>query len=190
MDSLLTFLIGIANPQTVLQFNPSYTGGAQIALYAGLLVGALSWGLSADIIGRKWAFNLSLLVASIFTIIAGASPNYPAFATFVALAASGAGGNLVLDTTVFLEFLPSKYQFMIIIMALWWGVGQTIAALFAWAFMSESLQCGQVKGGEMPLLIHITISELQLRHRRRLYTVQQYGMALPLLHIRCIRSRS
>ena len=123
----------------MLEFQPSYKGGAQIALYVGLLVGALFWGLSADIIGRRWAFNLSLLLSAIFTVIAGAMPNYPGFATLVALAASGAGGNLVLDTTVFLEFLPSRYQFMIIVMALWWGVGQTIAALFGWAFMRELL---------------------------------------------------
>lgn len=137
VDSLLTFLIGIANPQAILEFGPNYTGGAQLALYIGMLFGALFWGLSADIIGRKWAFNLSLLVASIFSIVSGASPNYIALSAFVALAAFGAGGNLILDTTVFLEFLPSKNQYMIVTMALWWGIGQTVAGLFAWGFMRE-----------------------------------------------------
>ncbi|KAL1887490.1 Filamentous Growth Regulator [Sporothrix stenoceras] len=135
VDSLLTFYIGIANPQAVLEFRPPYAGGGTIALYAGLLVGVLGWGLSADIIGRRWAFNLSLVSSAILTIIVGASPNYNFFAAFVALAAAGAGGNLALDTTVFLEFLPSKYQFMIVVMALWWGVGQTVAGLMAWGFM-------------------------------------------------------
>jgi MFS family permease len=138
VDSLLTFLIGITNAQVVMEMSPPFAGGGQMALYVGMLFGALFWGLSADIIGRKWAFNLSLLFASIFSIVAGAAPNYNTFAAFVAIAAFGAGGNLVLDTTVFLEFLPSKNQYMIVTMALWWGVGQTVAALFAWGFMRES----------------------------------------------------
>ncbi|KAH6679991.1 major facilitator superfamily domain-containing protein [Plectosphaerella plurivora] len=137
VDSLLTFIIGVVKGQVALEMQPSYNGGAQMALYVGLLFGALFWGLSADMIGRKWAFNLSLLTAAIFSIAAGASPNYPALATFVSLAAFGAGGNLVLDTTVFLEFLPSFKQYLVVTMALWWGVGQTIAGLLAWAFMTN-----------------------------------------------------
>lgn len=138
VDSLLTFLIGVVRVQVNMEMKPSFDGGAQMALYVGLLFGALIWGLSADIIGRKWAFNLSLLTAAVFSIVAGASPNYVSLAAFVALAAFGAGGNLVLDTTVFLEFLPSSKQYLVVTMALWWGVGQTIAGLLAWAFMSKS----------------------------------------------------
>jgi hypothetical protein len=41
VDSLLTFLVGIANTQVVLEFNPSYPGGAQLSLYVGMLFGAL-----------------------------------------------------------------------------------------------------------------------------------------------------
>jgi MFS family permease len=100
-----------------------------------MLVGALFWGLSADVIGRKHAFNYSLLISSIFTIIAGASPNWIALGAFISISAFGAGGNLVLDTAVFLEYLPSKYAWLLTLMAAWWGVGQLIAGLFAWAFL-------------------------------------------------------
>lgn len=100
-----------------------------------MLVGALFWGLSADIIGRKFAFNVSLMVCSIFAIVAGASPNWIVLGLFVCLSAFGAGGNLVLDTAVFLEFLPSKDQWLLTLMAAWWGLGQLIAGLFAWAFL-------------------------------------------------------
>jgi MFS family permease len=87
-----------------------------------MLVGALWWGLSADIIGRKFAFNVSLLISAIFAIVAGASPNWPVLGLFVALSAFGAGGNLVLDTAVFLEYLPSKHQWLLTLMAAWWGM--------------------------------------------------------------------
>jgi MFS family permease len=121
------------------------------------------------VIGRKWAFNLSLLFASIFSIIGGASPNFVAFAAFNAIAAFGAGGNLVLDTTVFLEFLPSSKQYMIVVMALWWGIGQTAAALLAWAFMRR---WSLVFGVNLLTSLH---SKLQLSIRRRLPSVQQHG---------------
>lgn len=100
-----------------------------------MLVGALFWGISADIIGRKYAFNVSLLISSIFCIVAGAAPNWIVLGLFVCLSAFGAGGNLVLDTAVFLEYLPGKDQWLLTLMAAWWGLGQLIAGLFAWAFM-------------------------------------------------------
>lgn len=92
-----------------------------IAVYVGMLVGAIFWGLSADIIGRKWAFNCSLFICSIFAILAGSSPNWIALGVFVCFSAFGAGGNLVLDTAVFLEYLPSTKQWLITTMAAWWG---------------------------------------------------------------------
>lgn len=129
--------MSIVAGQVGFEFNPSYNRGGQIALYVGLLVGALFWGISADLIGRKWAFNFSLGVASIFAISAGAAPNYISWCSFVALSGFGIGGNLVLDTTVFLEFLPSNKQWMVTLMAVWWGFGQTIAGFLAWAFIRK-----------------------------------------------------
>ena len=107
----------------VREYNPSYTRAGQLALYIGLLVGALFWGLTADIIGRKWAFNLTLLITATFAIVAGAAPNYASWAAFNSLISFGSGGNLVLDTTCFLEYLPSNKTFMVTLMAAWWGVG-------------------------------------------------------------------
>lgn len=85
--------------------------------------------------GRKFAFNVSLLISSIFAIVAGAAPNWIVLGLFVCLSAFGAGGNLVLDTTVFLEFLPSRQQWLLTLMACWWGLGQLVTGLFAWAFL-------------------------------------------------------
>ena len=127
--------MSIAAGPVGLEYTPSYNRGGQISLYVGLLVGALFWGLSADIIGRKWSFNLSLPIASIFGLVAGASPNYITWFSFVAISAFGAGGNLVLDTTVFLEYLPYNKQWMVTLLAFWWGIGQTVAGLLAWVFL-------------------------------------------------------
>lgn len=136
---MLLFLMSISADQVVAQYPPQFTRGAQLGFYIALLVGALFWGGSADIIGRKWAFNFSLLTSAIFAITAGAAPNYAAWATLVAISAFGSGGNLVLDTTVFLEYLPSNKQWLLTLLAGWWGVGQTAAGLIAWPFMGEHL---------------------------------------------------
>lgn len=121
MDSLILLIQSIIAGQATLEFKPSYKYGLTISVYVGMLVGALFWGLTADLIGRRYAFNFSLLISSVFTIVAGASPNWIVLGLFVCLSAFGSGGNLVLDTTVFLEYLPGKDQWLLTLMAAWWG---------------------------------------------------------------------
>ncbi|KAF2820156.1 MFS general substrate transporter [Ophiobolus disseminans] len=145
-DSLLAFLPSIAATNVAAEFNPAYRRAGQLSLYIGLLFGALFWGITADIIGRKWAFNTSLLMSAVFTIVAGAAPNYESWTFFNAMLAFGAGGNLVLDTTVFLEYLPHGKTWLITLMAAWWGVGQTLAGLFAWAFL-PNFSCASAATG-------------------------------------------
>jgi MFS family permease len=51
-----------------------------LASQLGLLIGAAFWGLGADIIGRRLAFNASLLLAAVFVLIAGGMPGVIPFA--------------------------------------------------------------------------------------------------------------
>jgi hypothetical protein len=108
VDSMLLVIQSIIAPYAAYEFQSSFDYGLTVAVYVGMLVGALFWGLSADMIGRRHAFNYSLLIASIFCIVAGASPNWIVLGLFTCLSAFGCGGNLVLDTTVFLEQLPRR----------------------------------------------------------------------------------
>ena len=127
--------MSIAANQVVLEYNPPFAHGAQLAFYLAMLVGALFWGITADIVGRWWAFNFSLFISAVFAIAAGGAPNYIGWSSLVAISAFGSGGNLVLDTTVFLEYLPSNKQWLLTLMAGWWGVGQFVAGVVAWGFM-------------------------------------------------------
>lgn len=135
VDSLILLLQSITATQAAYEFKPSFKNGMTIAAYVGMLAGALFWGFSADMIGRRFAFNTSLMICSVFAIIAGASPNWPVFGLFVCLSAFGGGGNLIMDTAVFLEYLPSRKQWLLTFMASWWGVGQIIAGFVAWGFL-------------------------------------------------------
>ncbi len=111
VDSLILLLQSIIATQSFLEFGGvGYAKGLNIAVYVGMLVGALFWGLSADIIGRRYAFNISLFICSLSAVLAGAMPNWPALGVFVALIGFGGGGTLTLDTTVLLEYLPGHKQ--------------------------------------------------------------------------------
>ncbi|KAK5732304.1 hypothetical protein LTR17_010618 [Elasticomyces elasticus] len=139
VDSLLVVTQSIAQPAVSQEYgNPSkHIAGIALASQIGLLVGAAVWGFSADVIGRKLAFNTSLFVCAIFVTIAGAMPNYISFSAMVAIYSAGAGGNYILDATNFLEFLPSTHAWLVTFLSIWWAVGYTVTGLLAWGFMSN-----------------------------------------------------
>ncbi|EEA21245.1 conserved hypothetical protein [Talaromyces marneffei ATCC 18224] len=139
VDSLLVVCQSIAQPSASQEFgNPSkYVAGISLASQIGLLVGAAFWGFSADVIGRKLAFNTSLFACAAFVLIAGGMPNYISFSAMVAIYSAGAGGNYILDATNFLEFLPMSHAWLVTFLSVWWAIGYTIAGLLAWAFLSN-----------------------------------------------------
>lgn len=72
--------------------------------------------------------------------MAGAAPNWPSLGFFIACVGFGGGGNLILDTTVFIEYLPSSKQWVLTFLACWWGLGQAITGFIAWGFLGEFFQ--------------------------------------------------
>jgi MFS family permease len=136
VDSLVLLLQSVIAGQAALEFQPSYPRALTIAVYVGMLTGAIFWGFGADIIGRRFAFNVSLFICSIAGIVSGAAPSWPSLAFFIAMVGFGGGGNLILDTAVFLEYLPSYKQWALTWLAAWWGIGQTITGLWAWLYLS------------------------------------------------------
>ncbi|KID87362.1 Major facilitator superfamily domain, general substrate transporter [Metarhizium guizhouense ARSEF 977] len=108
-----------------------------MASQIGLLVGAGLWGFSADVIGRKLAFNTSLFSCVVLVIIASGMPSYISFASLVALYSAGAGGNYILDATNLLEFLPTSHAWLVTLMAVRWAVGYMMIGFLAWGFMSN-----------------------------------------------------
>ncbi|KAK4207826.1 hypothetical protein QBC37DRAFT_444253 [Rhypophila decipiens] len=136
VDSLVLLLQSVIATQAFMEFGEvGFANALTIAVYVGMLVGALFWGTTADIIGRRLAFNTSLAICSVAAAISAAMPNWPSLALFISLIGFGAGGNLILDTTVFLEYLPGKKQWVLTLMAMWWGFGQAITGFIGWGFL-------------------------------------------------------
>ncbi|KAI5970737.1 FGR2 [Candida margitis] len=136
-DTQLTYLESSVRTFINYQFGYKFPVSNEM-LAAGLLVGALFWGFSADLIGRKLAFNISLLLSGLFTIITGTMSSMASYCIFVFLSSFAAGGNLVLDTCVFLEYLPHKNQWLLTFFAFFWGIGQVIAVALAFAFLPNN----------------------------------------------------
>ncbi|KAI5114551.1 hypothetical protein M0805_007215, partial [Coniferiporia weirii] len=103
----------------------------------GLLVGAIFWGFGSDIWGRRWSFNITLFITAVFAIAAGGSPNYIALSSFSALWSVGVGGNLPVDSAIFLEFVPGSHQYLLTVLSIWWAFGQLIGSLIAWPLIAN-----------------------------------------------------
>ncbi|KAL4884031.1 major facilitator superfamily domain-containing protein [Aspergillus karnatakaensis] len=100
---------------------------------AGLAVGAFSFGIITDIIGRKWAFNLTCLITSVFgMLLAACKYNYGAICGVYFLASIGLGGNIPIDATIALEFMPPKRRYLVSLMSMWQPVGVVVASAIAY----------------------------------------------------------
>lgn len=106
-----------------------------LAQNLGLLFGAAFWSLSADIIGRRWAFNLTFVIIGIWAVIGGSAPNFAALGVFASFWSVGVGGDLPVVSALFLEALPSSYQWLLTVMSAWWSFGQLLSNLIAWGLL-------------------------------------------------------
>lgn len=136
----------MANTQVVTpvknEFHPSRAPLLTLAQNIGLLIGAIFWGFGCDVFGRKWAFNATLGVTGVFGLIAASSPNFAAIGVFAALWSFGVGGNLPVDSAVFLEFLPGSHQYLLTVLSIDWALAQVIATLVAWPLLGN-LTCAE-----------------------------------------------
>lgn len=115
-----------------------------LAQNMGLLAGALFWSLTADIIGRRWAFNLTFLCTAVWAVVAGSSPNFAALGVFAAFWSFGVGGNLPVDSAIFIENLPSRQRYLLTMMSGFWSLGQILANLLSWALIGN-FSCDDTK---------------------------------------------
>lgn len=103
MDNLWLQGVAIILPRAKAEFNFTHIQWMTFALYVGLIIGAATWGIMADVVGRRLSFNITLALAGIFGIAAGAAPNIVGLGGLLAALGSGLGGNLPVDGMLFLE---------------------------------------------------------------------------------------
>ncbi|KAI9861025.1 MAG: hypothetical protein M1824_002791 [Vezdaea acicularis] len=136
-DNLWPIVTSLILTPITNEFHPTKPPLLSLSQNIGLLVGAVFWGFGCDVFGRRWAFNLTIGVTSVFGLIAAGSPNFAAIGVFAALWSVGVGGNLPVDSAVFLEFLPGSHQYLLTVLSIFWAFAQVIATLVAWPLLGN-----------------------------------------------------
>ncbi|MCL5107307.1 MAG: MFS transporter [Chloroflexi bacterium] len=100
---------------------------------AGLFFGALASGFLSDRLGRKFVFQLTLLVYSIFTGLSAAATGLAMLMALRFLAGLGLGGELPVASTLMSEFSPAKRRgTMVVLLESFWAYGSVLAALLGY----------------------------------------------------------
>ncbi|KAM5359825.1 hypothetical protein ACJZ2D_014167 [Fusarium nematophilum] len=144
------FSLVLSPLQQELGFGNDESGNISTSLNAGLTAGAFVWGFLADIIGtagasksgaasnqlgRRWAFNLTCLISSVFGLCLGASNNYTTFLVLTAFVGVGVGGNIPMDTTITLEFIPQNKRLLLACLSIFQPIGVVICSAIAFGLI-------------------------------------------------------
>jgi MFS family permease len=121
--------------QQELGFSDGQSGNLSTAFSAGLTAGAFVWGVLVDIIGRQWAFNLTVFIASAFGLCIGAPDSYSAILVLTAFTGFGVGGNIPIDTTITLEFTPQSRRYLLPLLSVFQPLGVVICSVIAYGFI-------------------------------------------------------
>ncbi|KAF5012257.1 hypothetical protein FDECE_1638 [Fusarium decemcellulare] len=137
IDNLWMQAVTNIQPPVKREFGVQRIAFLSMAKYAGLLVGASLWPMSADFIGRRMAFNITLLITAMAGLIGAGAPTFAGVATLSALIGVGSGGNQPVDSAIFLEFIPATHQNILVMQSSFWSLGQVVANLVAWPFIAN-----------------------------------------------------
>ncbi|WPG99482.1 MFS general substrate transporter [Acrodontium crateriforme] len=118
-------------------FSPAQSGNISVAFSAGLTAGAFVWGVLVDIVGRKWAFNLTCLISAAFGLGIGGCNTYTAFLVVTAFVGFGIGGNIPIDTTICLEFIPQNRRFLLALLSIFQPIGVVVTSAIAYGFIPK-----------------------------------------------------
>nr|OQO28038.1 hypothetical protein B0A51_02839 [Rachicladosporium sp. CCFEE 5018] len=130
--------IGTIQPAVALEFTDvSRITTSSVAYYVGMIVGASFWGISSDFIGRKPAFNMTILIGGVFAAAVAGLDNFAGFCVLWFLIGTAAGGNVPVDSLLFLEFIPGSHQYLLTALSAFWNLGQVIVSLLGWVFLAN-----------------------------------------------------
>ncbi|KAI8956025.1 MFS general substrate transporter [Xylaria longipes] len=129
------FGLALSPLQQEFGFGSGQTGNITVSFSAGLTAGAFVWGVLADMIGRRWAFNFTVLFASAFGLSLGAAGDYTTFLILTAFVGFGIGGNVPIDTTIALEFIPQNKRFLLAVLSIFQPLGVVLCSAIAFGFI-------------------------------------------------------
>ncbi|GAB4842843.1 Organic cation/carnitine transporter 7, variant 2 [Ancistrocladus abbreviatus] len=136
-EAMEMMLLSFVGPAVQAEWNLSSNKESLItsAVFAGMLVGAYSWGIVSDNYGRRKGFLITAMITSGAGFLSALAPNYSTLIVIRCLVGMGLGGGPVL-LSWFLEFVPAPNRgtWMVIFQA-FWTVGTIFEASLAWIVM-------------------------------------------------------
>ena len=129
--SLLTFLLG----SLIVEFglSPEQAGLLAAMTFLGQLVGNLLAGTSADMYGRKWVFQVTMVIWGVASLLAAISWSVSALMFFRFLIGIGVGGEAPVAQAMVSEFVPANVRGKYIaIMEGFWAVGFVLSGTISY----------------------------------------------------------
>ncbi|KAJ8759598.1 hypothetical protein K2173_008778 [Erythroxylum novogranatense] len=134
MEMMLLSFVG-PSVKSVWHLNSRQESLISSVVFAGMLVGAYSWGVVSDRFGRRRGFLVTAIVTSGAGVLSALAPNYVALLICRCLVGVGVGGGPVLFSW-FLEFVPAPRRgTWMVIFSAFWTLGAIVEAGLAWIIM-------------------------------------------------------
>jgi MFS transporter, AAHS family, 4-hydroxybenzoate transporter len=157
LDSLDLQSIGLAAPAMIadLHIRPSSLGAVFSAALAGLALGAFSFGLLADRVGRKAVLVGATVCFGLFTICTALAPILNVLLVYRFCAGLGLGGAMPSFISLTSEYVPRRLRAPVVAV-LWAGfpLGGIVGGLLAsWIIPALGWQSVFWVGGVLPLLV-------------------------------------
>ncbi|CAN1761226.1 Organic cation/carnitine transporter 7 [Linum perenne] len=138
-EAMEMMILSFVGPALKSQWNLSSSQESLLTtvVFAGMLVGAYSWGFVADSYGRRKGLLGITVITSGAGILSTFSPNYTCLLILRCLVGVGvSGGSLFLSW--FLEFVPASHRgSWMVVFSAFWTFGTIFEAALAWAVMPK-----------------------------------------------------
>lgn len=100
--------------KTEFNLPPSSASAVASCLVSGMIFGSIAFGLLADKYGRVPCFYLSCILPPVFGIVSALSNSFILICVCFVFIGIGVGGNVPVDSSLFLESMASKYQYLLV----------------------------------------------------------------------------
>ncbi|XP_059636508.1 organic cation/carnitine transporter 7-like [Cornus florida] len=136
-EAMEVMILSFVGPAVKSEWGLSSTEESLIStvVFAGMLIGAYSWGTISDSYGRRMGLLSLATMTSVAGLLSAFSPNYLSLVILRWLVGIGLGGGPVYSAW-FLEFVPvpNRGKWMVVF-SIFWTIGTILEASLAWIVM-------------------------------------------------------
>ncbi|CAN6310110.1 unnamed protein product [Urochloa humidicola] len=138
-EAMEVMLLSFLGPVVRKEWNVSPQDESLLSsvVFAGMLIGAFTWGFISDRYGRRTVLLLSTLLTSGLGFLSALSPNYLCLMALRFFVGIGVGSGHVFSSW-FLEFVPAgKRGTWMVIFSFFWTIGTVLEGSLAWVVLSS-----------------------------------------------------